>query len=266
MLAPDPRDSCTDRLLERVGGEVATAPADQELEYELTVAAAMAGERHVVLQTDHHIAEALESLLEEFREHHDHGTVARVMEDSLSRLADSPLEDAVPALAHRLARERLKALARAAGRIPRDRPEILFVGLGGRGRSQMAAALASLRSGGRVFAHPVGTNPGIELDTNVVQAMGELGVDLANAYPVPLTEEVLAAADVIVTLGRSVGAVEIPAGVRRKDWRVGDPVGAPLPEVRRIREDLDRRIQELLAELLDQPEERETRYDHSPMN
>ncbi len=203
-----------------------------------------------VRDTGRHAAQALQTLQDEFDGIHDRATVAKVMEDSLARFADAPLDAFVPVLAHRLARERLTAIARAAGKLERDRPEILFVGLEGRGRSQMAAALANLRSGGKVTAHPAGTNPRIELDANVVEAMGELGVDLANAYPVPLTVEVLRAADVVVTLGRSVGFVDIPGGVRYRDWRVGDPVGAGLPEVRRIRDELDRRVQDLLVEIL----------------
>src|SRR5215831_15979050 len=152
----------------------------------------------------HHAAKALEALQDEFDGVHDRETIVRIMDDSLTRYASAPLADFVPVLAYRLARERLKAIARAAGKIPRDRPEILFVGLEGRGRSQMAAGLAELRSDGKVFAHPVGTHARIELDENVVAVMGELGVDLHDSYPVPLTEDVLTAADVIVTLGRSV--------------------------------------------------------------
>jgi protein-tyrosine-phosphatase len=207
----------------------------------------------VAPETAHHAEKALDTLYDEFEGIHDRETVSRVMSDSLDRLSGATLEDFVPTLAHRLARERLKALGRAAGKIPRDRPEILFVGLEGRGRSQMAAGLAKLRSDGKVFAHPVGTHARIELDENVVAVMDELGVDLHESYPVPLTEDVLGAADVIVTLGRSVGDVHVPAGIRHEDWRIGDPVGAPLNEVRHIRDELDLRVQELLVEVVPPP-------------
>jgi arsenate reductase len=79
--------------------------------------------------------------------------------------------------------------------------------------------------------------------------MDEIGVDLADAYAKPLASEVIAAADLVVTMGRSVGAVEIPSDKRREDWRVGDPTGAPVDEVRRVRDDIDRRVQALLADL-----------------
>jgi arsenate reductase (thioredoxin) len=75
------------------------------------------------------------------------------------------------------------------------------------------------------------------------------GIDLSEAYANPLVPEVIAAADLVVTMGRSVGAVEFPEGTRREDWRVGDPTGAPVDEVRRVRDDIDERVQALLAEL-----------------
>jgi protein-tyrosine-phosphatase len=203
--------------------------------------------------TEHHAEKALEALQEEFEGVHDQALVEELMDDSLSRFADVPLEDFIPTLAYRLTRERLKAIGRATGKIPRDRLEILFVGLEGRGRSQMAAALAELRSEGQVYAHPVGTHVRSSLDDNVVAAMAELGVDLHQAYPIPLTDEVIAGADVVVTLGRSVGIVDVPQHVRHLDWRIGDPVGADLDEVRRIRDEVDGRVRDLLAEVVPPP-------------
>ncbi len=79
--------------------------------------------------------------------------------------------------------------------------------------------------------------------------MSELGVDLTEAYAKPLSAEVLEAATVIVTMGRSVGTIEIPDGKRHEDWRVGDPTEAPVDEVRRVRDDVDRRVRALLADL-----------------
>ena len=80
--------------------------------------------------------------------------------------------------------------------------------------------------------------------------MGEIGIDLEEAFTRPLTPEAIGAADVVVTMGRSVGAVDIPANVRHVDWRVGDPAGAELDEVRRVREDIERRVDALADELL----------------
>jgi arsenate reductase (thioredoxin) len=113
----------------------------------------------------------------------------------------------------------------------------------------MGAALLTLRSGGSVVAHSAGSTVGTELDAGVLEVMAELGVDLSEAYAKPLAPEVLAAADIVVTMGRSVGDVEIPEETRHEDWRVGDPTGAPIDEVRRVRDDIERRVMALLEEL-----------------
>jgi arsenate reductase len=197
----------------------------------------------------HHVEKAVESLEEEFEGAHPRETVERVMDDSLQQLVrDAEVDDFLPTLAHRFARERLKALARARGAEGAD-SDVLFIGLGDTGRGQMAAALLTLRSEGRVVAHSAGSTRGVEVDPAVIEVMAELGVDLSEAYAKPLVPEVLEAADVAVTMGRSVGAVQMPPSVRHEDWRVGDPTGASVDEVRRVRDDIDRRVQALLAEL-----------------
>jgi arsenate reductase (thioredoxin) len=171
------------------------------------------------------------------------------MDDSLEQLVgDAQVDDFVPTLAHRFARERLKALGRRLGP-ESELPDIVFVGLGDSGRGQMAAALLTLRSEGSIVAHSAGSTAERAIDPAVVEAMNELGVDLSEAYAKPLSPEVLEAADIVVTMGRSVGAVEIPEGTRHLDWRVGDPSGAPADEVRRVRDDIDRRVEALIADL-----------------
>lgn len=128
-------------------------------------------------------------------------------------------------------------------------PDVLFVGLGDSGRGQIAAALVTLRSEGRVVAHSAGRSAAVQVDPAVVAVTQELDVDLTEAYARPLSTEVLDAADVVVTMGRSVGSVEIPETTRHLDWRVGDPTGTSIEEARRVREDIDRRVGELLSEL-----------------
>jgi arsenate reductase len=197
-----------------------------------------------------HVERAVDALVDEFEGLHSQETIERVMEDSLRQLVAgrTEVEDFLPTLAHRFTRERLKAMARAHG--PEEAlPDVLFVGLGDTGRGQMASALLTLRSEGRVVAHSAGSTAGTTVDPAVVEVMAELGVDLTEAYAKPLSEEVLSAAGVVVTMGRSVGAVRIPDGTRHEDWRVGDPTGAPVDEARRVRDDIDRRVQALLAEL-----------------
>ena len=128
-------------------------------------------------------------------------------------------------------------------------PDVLFVGLGDSGRGPIAATLVTLRSEGRVVAHSAGRSAAVQVDPAVVAVMQELDVDLTEAYAKPLSTEVLDAADVVVTMGRSVGSVEIPETTRHLDWRVGDPTGTSIEEARRVREDIDRRVGELLSEL-----------------
>jgi arsenate reductase len=195
------------------------------------------------------VAKAREDLHGEFGGVHAPDLVDRVYDESLAAFSGAEVPDYVPTLALRQARERLRALGQVAGSIARERPEVVFVGLEGRGRSQMAAALAEQRSAGRVHAVAVATSANVTLDPNVVAAMAEVGLDLSDAYARRLSSEVLDAADVVVTLGRSVGAVDVPTNVPHEDWRVGDPVDAPLEEVRRIRGELESRVDELLARL-----------------
>jgi arsenate reductase len=139
-------------------------------------------------------------------------------------------------------------MGRAHG-TPDARSEVLFVGLGDSGRGQIASALVTLRSEGRIVAHSAGQTAARAVDPSVIAVMQELGVDLSEAFAKPLSHEVLAAADVVVTMGRSVGTVEIPSETRHLDWRVGDPTGASVDEVRRVRDDIDRRVRELLESM-----------------
>ncbi len=204
-----------------------------------------------------HVVRAIDALADEFGDVHSPATIEKVMDESVALLVDrAEVDDFLPTLAHRFTRERLKAMARAHGP-EAAHPDVLFVGLGDSGRGQMASALVTLRSEGRVVAHSAGSRAGVEVDPAVVAAMAELAVDLTEAYAKPLSLEVLGAADVVVTMGRSVGSVDVPKGTLHLDWRVGDPTGAPVEEVRRVRDDIDRRVQELLATLDPQESEAE---------
>ena len=114
----------------------------------------------------------------------------------------------------------------------------------------MGAAMLALRAGETVSVHCAGSDAGDEIGENARAALGEVGIDLGEAFVRPVTSEVLAAADVVVTMGRSVGNVDIPGSARHEDWRVGDPAGADLEETRRMRDDILRRIDTLADELM----------------
>jgi len=136
-----------------------------------------------------------------------------------------------------------------------DTVEVLFVCVHNAGRSQMAAGLLKLRSEGRIQVRSAGSAPAEEINPNAVVALEELGVDMGEACPKPLTDEVVRAADVVVTMGCG-DACPIYPGKRYEDWELDDPAGQDLETVRRIRDELDRRVQKLIAELL--PDERAT--------
>ena len=140
------------------------------------------------------------------------------------------------------------ALSRRARSAAEGSLDVVFVSLTGGGRSQIAAALTTWLSDGAVSVHAAGTGAQQPLDDGVATAIQELGIDIAESFARPASPEVLEAADVIVTMGHSVGQVAIPEGARHVDWRVGDPNGADLDETRRVRDDIERRVRALLDE------------------
>jgi arsenate reductase len=173
----------------------------------------------------------------------------RYITESVELLGDATVNLYVPVLAHRFARERLKALGQSEGVIAKEQPEVLFVCVHNAGRSQMAAGLVKLRSQGRVHVRSAGSAPGEQINPAVVEAMEELGVDMGEEFPKPLTDEVVRAADVVITMGCG-DACPIYPGKRYEDWELADPAGQDLETVRRIRDEIDARVQQLIGELL----------------
>jgi arsenate reductase (thioredoxin) len=131
----------------------------------------------------------------------------------------------------------------------KEQPEVLFVCVHNAGRSQMAAGLVKLRSRGRIHVRSAGSAPADEINPNAVLAMEELGVDMGEEFPKPLTDEVVRAADVVITMGCG-DACPIFPGKRYEDWLLDDPAGQDLDTVRGIRDELDQRVQTLIGELL----------------
>jgi arsenate reductase (thioredoxin) len=127
-------------------------------------------------------------------------------------------------------------------------PEVLFVCVHNAGRSQMAAGLVKLRSGGTIHVRSAGSAPGEEINPAVVEAMAEVGVDLSDEFPKPLTDEFVRAADVVITMGCG-DACPVYPGKRYEDWELEDPAGKDLETVRRIRNEIDARVQRLVSEL-----------------
>jgi protein-tyrosine-phosphatase len=177
------------------------------------------------------------------------GTVERVVEDSLQRLGNVTVTWHLPLLTERFARQRLRAVARADGLLPKPHPVVLFVCAHNAGRSQMAAALTRHVSGGRVEALSAGSDPASAIDGVVVEAIAELGIEMAFEFPKPLTDDVVRSADVVVTMGCGDACPVLP-GPRYCDWPIADPAGQDLDTVRRIRLDIADHVLDLLKELL----------------
>jgi arsenate reductase (thioredoxin) len=133
--------------------------------------------------------------------------------------------------------------------ILKTQPEVLFVCVHNSGRSQMAAGLLKLRSAGLVHVRSAGSAPAERMNPAAVEAMEEIGVDMSEELPKPLTDEVVAAADVVITMGCG-DACPIYPGKRYEDWEFDDPAGQDLETVRRIRDEIDERVRRLIAELL----------------
>jgi arsenate reductase len=126
--------------------------------------------------------------------------------------------------------------------------EVLFVCTHNAGRSQMAAAILDREAAGRVLVASAGSQPADQLNPAVVQAMAEIGIDISREIPKRLTSEKVAAADVVIRMGCG-DACPVYPGKRYLDWDLPDPSGMDLDSVRRVRDDISRRVMQLLAQL-----------------
>lgn len=175
-------------------------------------------------------------------------TVTRYVHESHQLLAEqSHITRFLPSLTARFAADRLGALARAGAK-PTGVPEVLFVCVQNAGRSQMAAAILRHLAGDRVNVRTAGSEPASAVRAVILTALDEIGVPIGGEYPKPLTDEVVRAADVVVTMGCG-DACPVYPGRRYLDWDLTDPVGQPLARVREIRDDIESRVRELLTSL-----------------
>ncbi len=176
-------------------------------------------------------------------------TVERyVLESYTGLLRTSKVRSHLASQTTRFATDRLTALAQAKGAIDSTVPEVLFVCEQNAGRSQMAAVLTRHLGGARVHVRSAGSSPSDVINPVVVEVMAELGLNFDEQFPKPLTDDVVQAADVVVTMGCG-DACAIYPGKRYLDWELTDPAGLPLDEVRAIRDELTLRVESLLAEL-----------------
>ena len=176
-------------------------------------------------------------------------TIEQFLHTSFDQFAGrATVPNFLPLLAERFARQRLKALARVEGHAGEGVPIVLFLCVHNAGRSQMAMGFFQHLAGGRAVAWSGGSEPGDRLNPAVVEAMHERGIDISEEFPKPWTDEIVRAADIVVTMGCG-DACPIFPGKRYEDWQLDDPAGQGLEAVRPIRDEIERRVRRLLDEL-----------------
>jgi len=154
----------------------------------------------------------------------------------------------LPLMAQRFANQRLRALAKVEGRANDGIPVVLFLCVHNAGRSQMALGWFNHLAGDRAVAWSGGSEPGAEINPSAVEAMAEVGIDIAQEFPKPWTDEIVQSADVVITMGCG-DACPIFPGKRYEDWTLDDPAGKGVDDVRPVRDEIERRVRELLSGL-----------------
>lgn len=176
-------------------------------------------------------------------------TIERFLLVSYDEFAErATISHFLPLLAERFARQRLRALAKVEGLANDGKPVVLFLCTHNAGRSQMALGFFQQHAGDAAVAWSGGSEPGTSINSSAVAAMAERGIDISDEYPKPWTDEVVRAADVVITMGCGDACPLFP-GKRYEEWAVEDPAGLDVPAVRPIRDDVERRVLHLLAEL-----------------
>ena len=162
--------------------------------------------------------------------------------------ANARIHTFLPLMAERFARQRLKALAKVEGKASDGLPVVLFLCVHNAGRSQMALGWFNHLAGGRAIAWSGGSEPGKEVNPSAVLAMAEVGINIEQEFPKPWTDEIVRAADVVVTMGCGDACPLFP-GKRYEDWELDDPAGQDVEAVRPIRDEIEQRVRALLESL-----------------
>ncbi|GIE36669.1 putative arsenate reductase ArsC [Actinoplanes italicus] len=176
-------------------------------------------------------------------------TIERFLHTSYDQFATThTIPNYLPLLAERFARQRLQALARVEGHHVDGKPVVLFLCTHNAGRSQMALGFFTALAGDRAIAWSGGSEPGVAINPSAITAMAERGINIRGEYPKPWTDEVVRAADVVITMGCGDACPVFP-GTRYENWDVDDPADLTPEQVRPIRDDLERRVHQLLDQL-----------------
>jgi arsenate reductase len=202
----------------------------------------------VAPESRHLISHAAQRLHREFGGIFGPETIERFVAESCAQFGRARIQAFVPLFVERFSRERLRALAKVEGQLTSDAPSVVFLCVHNAGRSQMAAGWMQHLAGTRLEVSSGGSDPASDVNPAAVEAMAEVGIDISREFPKPWTDEILRAADVIVTMGCG-DACPIYPGRRYEDWELADPAGRPVEEVRVIRDEIKARVEHLLEEL-----------------
>jgi len=192
---------------------------------------------------------AAQRLAGEFEDTFGAETIERFLSSSYDQFADrATVATFLPLLAERFARQRLTALAKIEGDGGDGKPVVLFLCTHNAGRSQMALGFFAHHAGDAATAWSGGSEPGVQVNPAAIAAMAERGIDISGEFPKPWTDEIVQAADVVITMGCG-DACPIFPGKRYEEWTLEDPAGRGVEDVRPIRDEVERRVLALLAEL-----------------
>ena len=176
-------------------------------------------------------------------------TIGLYLETSYDQFADrAKFTNFLPLMAERFARQRLRALAKVEGHAVDGTPIVLFLCVHNAGRSQMALGWFNHLAGDRAVAWSGGCEPGSEINPAAIEAMAEVGIDITAEFPKPWTDEIIRAADVVITMGCG-DACPLYPGKRYEDWELDDPSGLDVVAVRPVRDEIRSRVETLLESL-----------------
>ncbi|RZT85653.1 protein-tyrosine-phosphatase [Pseudonocardia sediminis] len=204
------------------------------------------------LSIDQHLAltTAANNLAREFDGTFGAETIERFLHASYDEFAGRAVVlNYLPLLAERFARQRLRALAKVEGRSSDSRPVVLFLCTHNAGRSQMALGFFTALTGDRAIGWSGGSTPGSAVNPAAIAAMAEVGIDISGEFPKPWTDEVVQAADAVITMGCGDACPVFP-GRRYEEWAIADPDALTVDDVRPIRDEIERRVRALVAELV----------------
>lgn len=204
---------------------------------------------HLTTDQQLRVKQSSERLQREFDGQLNAETIERFITESVDLLSmHARTNEWVPLLAERFTRDRLRALVRIESDATDLAPSVLFLCVHNAGRSQMAAGFMRHLGGANVEVYSGGSEPAESVNEAAVAAMAEIGVDISTEFPQPWSDEIVRAADAVVTMGCGDACPVFP-GKRYLDWEIEDPSGKAVDDVRRIRDDIEQRIRGLMEEM-----------------